>query len=372
MRDRKTRTFALSTGKKLAFAVVTVIAFFLFLEVGLRLIGWGSPPVVGSLRFGYDTGIPVFDSDGIEAEGQLFSDYPLFEADPLLFWKPIANTDFTGADGLRLPLPAQLDKPGGVYRIAVIGDSCSFLGRELYTEKLARLVENEWSHRVEIINASCPGYTSFQGLRRLQDVWKWQPDLLLVYFGWNDHWNALNGCADSQLTSQQPIEWLYPQIRRLHIYWLLTRLCQPDQTPRRIGNVRTPRVPLNEYRENLCKIITEADQRGCQTVLLTAPTAFEQQRLPAWAYSFFAQFYEMTTGEISDIPRNHEQYNEIVRQVAAQRSTVIVDVAAEWKPEASSSRFRSDCIHLTEQGHAEVARAVFNRCKQMRRWQRNR
>ncbi len=354
---------ALGKGKKFLFAGISLLAFVLLLEVGLRLTDAGSPPIVGRLRFGYDTGIPVFDSDGIETEGQPFADYPLFAADPLLFWKPIANTDFTGADGLRLPLPAHRAKPNGVYRIAVIGDSCSFLGQELYPEKLARLLESDIPQRVEVVNASCPGYTTFQGLRRLEDVWKWQPDLLLVYFGWNDHWNSLNGCTDSQLASRPLITGPVRQFRHWHTYWFLSRLIPPAHSSRRVDSARTLRVPPNEYRENLCRIIAEADLHQCRTVLLTAPTAFQQQRLPAWVYPFFHENYEMTSAEIAAIPRTHEQYNQIVRQVAEQQSKMVVDVAARWKPEENAFRFRSDCIHLTDQGHAEIAQAVYDECK---------
>ena len=110
-----------------------------------------------------------------------------------MFWKPIANTPFTGTAGLRLPAPETKMKERGVFRIGVIGDSCSFLGVNLYPNRFAELVSEETGRKVEVVNASCPGYTSLQGVHRLAEVWDWQPDLVVVYFGWNDHWKSLNG-----------------------------------------------------------------------------------------------------------------------------------------------------------------------------------
>ena len=99
--------------KKIIFSGVVVFVVFACLELGLRAARIGEAPVVGVLRFGYETGIPVFDSDGIEREGEPYRDVPLFEADPVLFWKPIANTPFTGTAGLRLPAPETKMKERG-------------------------------------------------------------------------------------------------------------------------------------------------------------------------------------------------------------------------------------------------------------------
>ncbi|MCR9211357.1 MAG: SGNH/GDSL hydrolase family protein, partial [bacterium] len=156
----------LSVRKKILFSFVFVVGVLGTIELVLRVARIGEPPAIGVLRFGYDTGIPIFDADGIEREGEFYQDVPLFEADPNLFWKPIADTPFTGADGLRLPAPSQKSKDDGVYRIGVIGDSCSFLGEKVYPARFADLLRESTGREIEVANASCPGYTSFQGERR--------------------------------------------------------------------------------------------------------------------------------------------------------------------------------------------------------------
>lgn len=350
----------LTLKKKILFSAVTVLLVFLLLELGLRVARIGEPPVVGSLRFGYDTGIPIFDSDGILREGEPYRDVPLFEADPVLFWKPIANTPFTGIDGLRLETPQSSRKQEGVFRIGVIGDSCSFLGEQLYPNRFAELISESEGRQVEVVNASCPGYTSFQGVGRLKDLWRWQPDLLIVYFGWNDHWKSLNGETDRdvarrQVLSNEARSWLAMS----RIYWSMfsvrTKLAPPlppEQAP--------VRVPPDHYHENLEAIVREADARDCPTLLITAPSAFLDGQLPNWAYSFFGEIYRMSPAEVLSIPAIHNHYNDVVRQVAeANPNATLVDVAAEWSsPEQIQNhpdRFRGDRIHLKEAGHQAIA-----------------
>lgn len=368
-RKHAPRSRQLSLRKKIAFSFIMVVGSYALLEIGLRLAGIGEPPAIGVLRFGYDTGIPVFDSDGIEREGEPFQDVPLFAADPVLFWKPIANTPFTGADGLRRETPSSKQKEPGVYRIGVLGDSCSFLGMNLYPNRFAELVSEKTGRKVEVVNASCPGYTSFQGARRLADLWSWQPDAIIVYFGWNDHWKSLNGQTDRdvmerQLLSDQAQSWLGMSRLFWCLYTLRTKLAPPVSL-----STAPVRVPPEHYLENLQGILRDANEHGCPVIFITAPSAFLEGQMPPWAYDFFGQIYRMSPTEVSSIPKTHAQYNDIVRRVAQSSSsaglsdTALLDTAQQWSApsevEKHPERFRADRIHLTEAGHQEIAEQLY-------------
>lgn len=365
--DRRTGAPRLSLGKKLLFSSITLIAVFALLEIGLRAAGIGQPPTIGRLRFGYDAGIPRFDSDGIQREGEPFREMPLFEADPILYWKPIANTPFTGPEGFRGETPHAKAKGPDTYRIAVIGDSCSFLGVDLYPNQLASRIRADTSLDVEVINASCPGYSSFQGVYRLADVWPWQPDLLIVYFGWNDHWKSLNGQTDRelrqrQLLSEQAQSWL----GKSRLFWSLHAIRIDLAPPVPINNAPV-RVPPDDYRSNLLRILSEAEERDCDVVFVTAPSAFLEDRMPRWAYEFFADVYRMQPAQIADIPSTHRRYNEIVREVADSHPRGhLLDVAADWQTEQEKlpERFRGDRIHLTEAGHQQLAEQLYQLWKE--------
>ncbi len=351
--------------KKIVFSAIAVVGFLAIVELTLRVSGAGAKPHVGVLRFGYDTGIPIFDSDGIEREGETFQDFPLFAADPRLFWKPIANTPFTGADGLRLKTPASLLKEEGVYRLAIIGGSCSFLGTKLYPDRFAEMVLENTSRKVEVVNASCPGYSSFQGVRRLAAVWPWQPDLLIVYFGWNDHWKSLNGLTDrgiveQQLLSDQTRRWL----RMSRLYTTLKSI-RASLTPPVSVSDSPVRVPPDDYRDNLQAILQDAREIDCPVVFITAPSGFVDGQMPPWTYGFFGQYYAMNQQEVDDIPRTHMEYNDIVREVAeSSDSSALLDIERLWGVASAQEKipllFRTDRIHLTEQGHQEIAVALYN------------
>ena len=341
-----------------------VFGLFALLEFGLRLARIGEPPAIGVLRFGYDTGIPVFDSDGIEREGEPFQDVPLFEPIRFCFGSRLPT--------LLSPVPmdyvwqhrATKQKEQGVYRIGVIGDSCSFLGMKLYPNRFAELVQEKSGRKVEVVNLSCPGYTSFQGGRRLADVWPWQPDAIVVYFGWNDHWKSQNGQTDRdvmqrQLLSDQARSWL----GKSRLFWCLYTLRNKLQPP--VSARRAPvRVPPEHYRENLQAILRDCKERGCPTIFITAPSAYREGQMPPWAYDFFGQIYQMSSDEVSNIPQTHARYNDIVRSVAqSSPSASLLDIARQWSAptevEKHPERFRGDRIHLTEAGHQEIADQLY-------------
>lgn len=345
---------------RVLYSTITVIALFGILELALRVIGLGNPPIVGKLDFGYRTGIPIYDEDGIEEEGNVYP-LPLFESDTYLFWRPVSDSAFTGLDGLRKPLPTSRNKAAGVFRIGVLGDSCSFVGRDLYVTQFGRLLAEHGLEHVDIVNSSCPGYSSFQGARRVEEVMAWQPDMLIVYFGWNDHWKSLNGKTDAYVAESRRVAGNLEQyLQKLHLYWMLSNLLSP--TARSIVSTASPmRVPLEQYDANLRRIGEAAKQRSCQFLLITAPTAFVDDHMPDWAFRFFAELYHMNEEEIRSIPEIHRQYNDIVREIGRDLDhAVVADLARLWQGDDLWGRFRSDCIHLTEKGHRDAAEAILN------------
>jgi len=347
--------------KRFFYGIATAIIFFAILELGLRLAGLGAPQIVGELKFGYPEGIPKFDSDGIEREGVFYTE-PLFEANERLFWQPRAGTHFTDSNGFRIPGPSSI-AAADTYRVMVAGDSCSFLGTRLYPNRFSEMAETRLEQPVDVINASCPGYSSFQGRRRLETLWQWKPNLLVIYFGWNDHWRSLSGYTDEQLFRQREAfgrtrTWL----EKSRVYRVLSQLLAgtrptANESP---GTPITVRVPREDYRQNLTDMIASAEEHGCQVMLLTAPTLFMEAQMPSWAFEFFGVYYKMSRAEVEAIPRMHASYNDIVRELAGQSDgAMLVDLARHWNSKDSARRFRRDHIHLSETGHRDAAEAMF-------------
>lgn len=95
----------------------------------------------------------------------------------------------TNADGLR-EVDVPREKPGGPdseYRVFVLGDSSNFghgvEGDETWEYQLEELLKGKTSRPVHIINGSCPGWTTVEGLTWLEDVGlAYQPDLVIAGF----------------------------------------------------------------------------------------------------------------------------------------------------------------------------------------------
>ena len=137
---------------------------------------------------------------------------PLFDGDPVLFWRLRPNVDraiwdftvvSTNAQGLRHDRPLGR-KPAGRFRIVCVGDSVTFGYRiplvfpdnpdgydhadAPYSGRLERLLRAEYPGRdIEVVTLAVPGYTSFQGRLLLeQTIGRLEPDVVILSFGFND------------------------------------------------------------------------------------------------------------------------------------------------------------------------------------------
>ncbi len=124
------------------------------------------------------------------------NDYEKFDPenyDRDLFWKP--TEEFKNVE-------YSIKKPENTFRIICIGDSITqgdaqekgLLPREqTYVYKLERLFSKEFKAKnIEVINAGSGGYSSLQGLRYLKrTLWKYEPDLVVSWFGINDYYYSL-------------------------------------------------------------------------------------------------------------------------------------------------------------------------------------
>ncbi len=117
------------------------------------------------------------------------------EPDPVLLWRPVAQKPYN-AQRFKGPI-VKNPKPANVVRIMCFGDSLtdgppkggwpSWLKTSLDQHPPGGAPQ-----QFEVINAGVAGYSSHQGLLRfLQEIDRYNPDLLLVSFGWNDAAEAI-------------------------------------------------------------------------------------------------------------------------------------------------------------------------------------
>ena len=306
------------TLRKILLLVVAVVVTLGVVEMGLRATGYGR--ITPELNFGVNT------------RGAL--ERGVFVSHPDLFWTLPARLDPADqAIAAIHPLRAVPPK-GGRKRLIVLGDSCSRISQRMlpYSGQLAgRLAGEGW----EVYNASVPGYTTHQGLAWLRlQLLDLQPDLVVVYFGWNDHWRATGMTDRSYAASQSP--------GNLRLLGLFRK--RPAQPPLR--------VPPDDYRENLQRIVAAIRDTGARVVLVAAPW-----RLSAEARQRLVQTRYILPGE--DPEALHRQYLGIVAEFAGEPGVALL--AADRLFAAlgrDAPLLMRDGIHPTDEGHAVLAAAL--------------
>jgi lysophospholipase L1-like esterase len=302
--------------KKVALILAGILIPLLLAEVVLRLIGFGI--VRPELRFDMVT------RSGLES-GRLVPDRDLFWRDPS---GPPSETEQV----LRLIRVGDPILPRtGKFRVIVLGDSCSRLSVRGWPYSVL-LEQGLNPQRVEVFNASVPGYTTQQGLAWLRrQLLAWQADLVIVYFGWNDHWRSTG------LTDRQYAAALSPG--HLRLATLLSRRQEPPPL----------RVPLPDFRENLRAIANDVGRRGGRVLFLTAPAHL----VPENVNRLRQNGYLLMGDDASSL---HRDYQRAVRELGRGDGARVYDAAdlfgAVSDPQTLLHR---DGIHLTDVGHAVLA-----------------
>lgn len=230
---------------------------------------------------------------------------PLFEGDPVLFWRLRPNVtatiwDYTvvttNGERLRERRPVGR-KPRGTFRIVCVGDSVTFGYRiplvfpdapEVYDHdevpypgKIEKSLRDRFPERaIEVINLSVPGYSTHQGLLFPERTIGWlEPDVVVICFGFNDV--ARKFSPDAVVMSRGLLDTSLRTLMAssqtlLHAWrWWTSRphaMPTPSQEP-------GPRVPQAAYVQNVERMVTLARQHGA-TVLVVGPVYRDPETNP--------------------------------------------------------------------------------------------
>ncbi len=341
----------------LALAVVPVFLLLLLLEWGVRLTGAAeSCPN----RFSRGGGIWV--------------------CDPILHFKLDPSFEPYGqplnALGFRGPLPGP--KRSGTLRVLALGDSCTFgyIGRDTgvgsvfqpYPLKLQRFAERRVGpDSLEVLNAGVPGYNSHHGILLLRSkLRRFEPDLVTVRYGWNDHFLSAEG--ESELFREPDSRLgllvedlllrskLYAFVRRLGLELRALREPVDAQARRAFFTERgyTPTIPIERYERNLRRIVELGRGMGAGVWLLTAP------RNPHASPEARETQARRNKLDFDELMRIHDEYNEVVRRVGAELGARVVDMAAVYRQYEGEPVFLpTDVVHPAQGGQNLEAELLF-------------
>jgi lysophospholipase L1-like esterase len=268
------------------------------------------------------------------------------EPDPVLLWRHAPTKPFS-AQRFKGPL-IEVPKPPEVVRVMCYGDSLTDGpprgGWPTYLAQLLKRRPPLPGRRFEVVNAGVAGYSSYQGtLRFLQEVEEYDPDLVLVSFGWNDAAEAI-GQPDKSfrvpplaLVACQRALVRYRSYLVLMYYSRHLRIGQPAPAVEPVG----PRVSIADYVANLDRFRDEAEVRGIPIVFLTRPhrlPANQQAKFPTWR---------------GTVPR----YNEALLAWARSHGLRVIDTQKFFERQPAAS-FVDEC-HFRPEGYLRMGELVY-------------
>jgi lysophospholipase L1-like esterase len=272
------------------------------------------------------------------------------EPDPLLLWRPVARAPY-GSERFRGP-DVEVPKPDGLTRVMCYGDSNTDGPPEgqPWPNDLNAILKGD-TPRTEVVNAGVTGYSSYQGLQRFrEDVGVYDPDVVLVSFGWNDVTQAIGG-PDRTFAASGPFRSVNPtwvRVRRLLLKYksvlVAERYLAPPAVDAEAVPEYAPRVSLDDYAANLNAFVATARAHGATPVLLTRP-------------------YRESTEELeseSSWRRLVPAYNREVMEIAQSVGALVVDVQAAF---AGRKDLFIDQCHFTPEGHRVMAQLVADRLR---------
>ena len=283
----------------------------------------------------------------------------VYDKDHDLFWRLKGNvqthsqqfgtlTYRTNSLGFReIEIPPKSEK----VRVIALGNSLTF-GWGVPQSKTYIALIRQRIPGVEAFNCGVPGYSSHQGLILLQrEILALKPDILLLMFGWNDHWPAGQKIPDNE--QSMPPQWilttqnllsssrLFQTIRKVSLSLLESNSNRPrlDQLsgPRRVGS--------SDFRKNLTRMIQIAAESKISVALIVPPIPSLENYFPGKSISAFHDL--------------HEHYQNMVIEVAAETDVPLVNLQEAFNRRSDLyDNAYEDGIHFNAAGHSLATQEI--------------
>jgi lysophospholipase L1-like esterase len=313
-----------SIAEKSLLLLVAVIVSLLVSEGTLRLIGYRYSPLKIVRK-------STTERDDRYQEAFRSSE---FVFDPYLIWRPREGVSPFNAAGYPGLLVSSEKEPGS-YRIVAVGDS-NTLGHPELEGSSWPLSLQSLDGRLSVVNGGVVGYSSFQGVRRLRETLRLNPDMVLVSFGANDAHPVHLSDADYA----RDMAWrerLWKAGAFLRTFQLIVDTLDRVTV---LAHRRQPivhRVELLDYRANLEEMVQMARKSGARPIFLTRPFRGSSDDPMSWKAAAPA-------------------YNAATREVAKQDGVPLVDVYDFFRDRED---LFEDESHFNAKGHGIAAAYIY-------------
>ena len=246
-------------------------------------------------------------------------------------------------------------KLAGTIRVICMGDSVTAQGRPGYAQYLHESLTNQppTTNRWEAFNMAVHAYSSLQGLTLFNKQGRsLKPDIVSLYYGWNDHWLADKTDRQQMGLSMPPrTAQVFNALRKKRVFMFLVWTLNPVLHMARLGKSpdaldylkkgdafdgRLLRVSHDEYRTTLTAFVIAIRKAGAVPLLITAP---RNSIAPI-------NVHKRHIRSVEEGNRLHDQYAEITREVARQMNAPLLDLAVIMTNPENLRYFAEDGIHF--------------------------
>ncbi len=249
-------------------------------------------------------------------------------------------------------------KPRDEFRLLVLGDSVAF-PEDGFVAMLRAEQACSSAHRVEIINASVPGYTTWQEARHLEAlIDEVEPNAVLLQYCCNDNHRFLHQLtADgSWLVTEEARRALLPEGDGLSLR--VARWSYLAIEARRLAFANRPRDHVFPWREQP-EFLPAWREEGWSAVRDALADMAQSCSARGVAMAVVAVPYEP---QLSDAALQRDELHALFpqRQLAAACTTLslpLLDLVDAFRATSSDGLY-TDGIHLSPAGHALAARAL--------------
>ncbi|MGH7046404.1 MAG: SGNH/GDSL hydrolase family protein [Stellaceae bacterium] len=303
------------------------------------------------------------------------------------FWGVDQTYKKDPATGLRMPIPNSrfgaivinsfgfrspaitIAKPVGRLRIAFLGGSTTYCAevssnRMTWPALVIAALRRHWpTLDVDYINAGVPGYTTRDSWRRLRlQLAQFTPDIIVIYQSTNDLEANAYALAHRQGLAarhqEQNIGWLG---RHSLLVYLVEKNLEVMSLQREAtaatGKIRLDMPRLDaEFRRDYASLVATSQHIAKIVVTVTfAPRLRPSQSPEKLEAGAATALYYMPYMTIADLLAGYEQYNQVIREVAAAAGTVLV---GDEDAIPADARHYTDSVHFTDAGSMAMAHRV--------------
>ncbi len=229
--------------------------------------------------------------------------------------------------------PSAKKKPKGKIRIMAIGDSCTFglYGDYNYPKQIEVYLHTKGYKNVEVINAGVEGYSTIQVVERLDYYLSFNPDIVILYIGWNDLYCAIDS---GSATAENVLEHLHFIKLCKKVYRKILNRYYRDKMKKEKGywypNVLDGKYYKREnikykivWKDRINYIIDKLKEHNITTILVTLPHIFLYDSPPSDEILKTAHLPHPNAYRLIALIKS---YNDYLRQLAKQNNFFLIDL----------------------------------------------